>query len=114
MNDIPMPAPVVQFGFVAQEDVFYSQMTVRETLNFAAELRTGKGKIDNNNNNNNEDRQAVVDNIISTLGLSKCADTIVGDSKSRGISGGEKKRLAIGIGKWIYLNFVLLSLPLLP
>lgn len=105
-NGNPMPDPGVQFGFVAQEDVFYSQMTVRETLNFAAELRTGRGKNSNNNSSSNEDRQVVVDTIISTLGLSKCSDTIVGDSKTRGISGGEKKRLAIGIGKWIYFDFV--------
>jgi len=109
LNDIPMPAPGVQFGFVAQEDVFFSQMTVRETLNFAAELRTGKGKNNNNNSSNSiEDTQAVVDNIISTMGLSKCADTIVGDSKSRGISGGEKKRLAIAIGKWIFISILFL------
>ncbi|KAE9446708.1 hypothetical protein C3L33_21397, partial [Rhododendron williamsianum] len=36
------------------------------------------------------------DYILEILGLDICADTIVGDSMRRGISGGEKKRLTIG------------------
>ncbi len=41
-------------------------------------------------------RAALVDGLIARLGLSKAAATIVGDTKTRGISGGEKKRLSIG------------------
>jgi ABC-type transporter Mla maintaining outer membrane lipid asymmetry ATPase subunit MlaF len=36
-----------------------------------------------------------VDSAIARLGLDKCQHTAVGDRKTRGISGGEKKRLAI-------------------
>ena len=35
-----------------------------------------------------------VDELIDKLALGKAADTIIGDAKRRGISGGERKRLA--------------------
>ncbi len=75
-------------GFVAQEDVFFSQMTVRETLSMAAELRLPADV-------GREEREALVEGIVRRLGLAKCADTVVGDAKTRGLSGGEKKRLSI-------------------
>jgi hypothetical protein len=42
-------------------------------------------------------RRAIVDNIISELGLQNCADTRIGDSWTRGCSGGEKRRVSIGV-----------------
>ncbi|CAM9336047.1 unnamed protein product [Ectocarpus sp. 13 AM-2016] len=75
-------------AFVKQEDVFYSQLTVRETLLMAARLRLPSSVP-------LEEKSAMVDRLISKLGLSKVASTIVGDEKTRGISGGEKKRLSI-------------------
>lgn len=41
-------------------------------------------------------RAAYVTKLLSLLGLAKVQDSIVGDAKTRGLSGGEKKRLAIG------------------
>lgn len=35
--------------------------------------------------------------IIDTLGLSKVRDTKVGSSSDRGVSGGERKRCAVGV-----------------
>ena len=72
-------------AYVMQEDVFYSQLTVRETLETAARLGGAK------------DVKATTESLLNDLGLVACADTRVGDAKTRGISGGEKKRLALGV-----------------
>lgn len=34
---------------------------------------------------------------MKVLGLETCSDVIIGDAMKRGISGGEKKRLTLGI-----------------
>ena len=75
----------VDAAFVRQQDVFYPYLTVRETLTFAATLRLGR----------DADVPAVVDDLLRKTGLGKAADSIVGDDKVRGVSGGERKRLAI-------------------
>ncbi|CAN0473936.1 unnamed protein product, partial [Laminaria digitata] len=75
-------------AYVKQEDVFYSQLTVKETLMMAARLRLPSSM-------SLDGKTAMVDELMNKLGLSKVADTIVGDEKTRGISGGERKRLSI-------------------
>mmetsp|Transcript_19242 Transcript_19242/g.58081 ORF Transcript_19242/g.58081 Transcript_19242/m.58081 type:complete len:689 (-) Transcript_19242:421-2487(-) len=89
LNGTPQAVADVRQGFVAQEDIFYSQLTVRETLLMAAHLRLPKSMPDS-------EKEAYVEELLAKLGLGKAADTIVGDAKVRGISGGEKKRLSIG------------------
>lgn len=44
-----------------------------------------------------EERSQVVDSLLNALGLDHVQDTLVGSSKTRGLSGGEKKRVAIGV-----------------
>jgi len=63
-------------------------MTVRETLTFRVELKLGSQI-------NKQSRADLVEDLITQMRLEKAADTIVGDSKVRGISGGERRRLAI-------------------
>eukprot|EP00980_Cylindrotheca_fusiformis_P017644 scaffold5529_cov117-Cylindrotheca_fusiformis.AAC.21 len=75
-------------AFVEQENNFFPHMTVRETLSFRVDLKLGS-RI------SKKARAVLVDNLIEELGLEKAAGTIVGDSKVRGISGGERRRLAI-------------------
>ena len=43
------------------------------------------------------EKQAMVEKMLTSLGLQDCADTYIGDEMIRGISGGEKKRTSIGI-----------------
>ena len=76
-------------AYVKQEDIFYTQMTVRETLLFAARLRLPASIP-------LSAKKARVDALLTKLNLISAADTIVGDVRRRGISGGERKRLAIG------------------
>ncbi|GAB2280006.1 ABC transporter G member 7 [Dionaea muscipula] len=75
-------------AYVRQEDLFFSQLTVRETLSLAAELQLPQMSAA-------EVRDEYVNNLLFKLGLVSCADSIVGDAKVRGISGGEKKRLSL-------------------
>uniref|UniRef100_A0A0E0JDG4 ABC transporter domain-containing protein n=1 Tax=Oryza punctata TaxID=4537 RepID=A0A0E0JDG4_ORYPU len=75
-------------AYVRQEDLFFSQLTVRETLSLAAELQLPRTLTP-------ERKEGYVNDLLFRLGLVNCADSIVGDAKVRGISGGEKKRLSL-------------------
>ena len=77
-------------GYVMQEDVLHSYLTVYETLQYAAELRMMR--------NTTKDIQfAKIEEVINKMGLKECRNIIVGDSRTKGISGGEKKRLCVAI-----------------
>ncbi|GJP35127.1 hypothetical protein CLOM_g19643 [Closterium sp. NIES-68] len=78
----------VYAGVWRQEDIFFSQLTVRETLVTAAKLQLPSSMSD-------EEKEQHVEQLLQHLGLVNAAGTIVGDNKTRGISGGEKKRLSI-------------------
>lgn len=75
-------------GYVTQEDILMVTMTCRESLTFAATLKipVSKDKI-----------KALVDEMLADLKLTHVADSIIGGNLNRGISGGERKRVAIGI-----------------
>lgn len=80
----------VKNAYVLQQDVLQPKLTCRETLLYAAELRLPKLM-------SKEERRAKVEEVILELGLKECADTRVGDSAHKGLSGGEQRRLSIGI-----------------
>jgi ABC-type multidrug transport system ATPase subunit len=44
-----------------------------------------------------EEKIRIVNLVIKNLGLEKCRDTYIGDTRIRGVSGGEKKRTSIGL-----------------
>eukprot|EP00039_Didymoeca_costata_P027935 m.19507 g.19507 ORF g.19507 m.19507 type:complete len:614 (-) comp6603_c0_seq1:201-2042(-) len=79
-----------RIAYVPQEDAVLPTTTPREALNFSAKLRLPTTVTD-------AKRQDTVEKMISRLGLSKCADSMVGGLRIRGISGGEKKRTSIGV-----------------
>jgi ABC-type multidrug transport system ATPase subunit len=76
-------------SYVEQDDRLFPWLTVRETLSYVSRLRLPSST-------KRAEKDRLVEDIISELGLVKCADTIVGNAIVRGISGGERKRLAIG------------------
>ena len=77
-------------GFVDQEDAHISCLTVREVLEFSANLRLSE-------NISHDEKMARVGEVIEQLGLESVADSRIGDTAKRGISGGEKRRLSIGV-----------------
>ncbi|KAJ3329639.1 hypothetical protein HDU76_007506 [Blyttiomyces sp. JEL0837] len=77
-------------GYVPQEDVMLRELSVRENILHAARVRLpghwGSSQIEEH-----------VDNVLKALGLSHVADTLIGDENSRGVSGGQRKRVNIGM-----------------
>ncbi|KAH8927487.1 hypothetical protein BT69DRAFT_1316923 [Atractiella rhizophila] len=77
-------------AFVDQNDVLPSHLTVREALAFAANL-----KLPDNTPRTVQD--TTVWEILEQLGLKRIAESKIGDGERRGISGGERRRLSIGM-----------------
>ena len=77
-------------AYITQDDLVMQTQTVREILMFSARMRLGKGT-------SSSDKKKVVDEVLRQLRLEKASDTIVGDPERGGISGGERKRVNIGV-----------------
>ncbi|KAF2308772.1 hypothetical protein GH714_017645 [Hevea brasiliensis] len=91
-------------GFVAQDDVLYPHLTVKETLLFTALLRLPKTLTQ-------EEKLQHVKRVITELGLTRCQNSMIGGPLFRGISGGEKKRVSIGQEMLINPSLLLLDEP---
>lgn len=77
-------------GYVEQFDLMYGLLTVQETIQFAADFKLPREVTPG-------EKRAIVDRVIELLGLSGVRHSRIGEETKRGISGGEKKRVAIGI-----------------
>ncbi|KAK0487784.1 P-loop containing nucleoside triphosphate hydrolase protein [Armillaria novae-zelandiae] len=78
-------------SYVMQDDAaLLPYLTVRETLRFAAGLRLPGWM-------SKEEKRQKADEVMFKMGLKDCADTLVGSELSKGISGGEKRRVSIAI-----------------
>ena len=81
----------VTSAYVTQTDVLLPSLTVRETLLYAASLRLPSSTTSRR-------CEQLVEEVILELGLKECADTRVGDGfKKGGCSGGERRRVSIGV-----------------
>jgi ABC-type multidrug transport system ATPase subunit len=83
-------SPDAGIAYVMQQDALQPSLTVRETLQYAADLRLSS-KL------SKSERRAKVEAVIEGLGLQDCANTKIGNNVRRGASGGEKRRTSIAI-----------------
>ncbi|RMI31823.1 ATP-binding cassette domain-containing protein [Nocardia stercoris] len=74
-----------RIGMVPQDDVLHRQLTVRQALNFAAQLRLPA-------DTSKEDRKQVIDGVLEELSLTQHADTRVDK-----LSGGQRKRASVAL-----------------
>lgn len=77
-------------AYVMQDDLLYPMLTVEETLMFAAEFRLPRSLP-------TKEKRKRVQALIDQLGLRNAANTIIGDEGHRGVSGGERRRVSIGV-----------------
>ncbi|XP_059664669.1 ABC transporter G family member 10-like [Cornus florida] len=90
VNDQPMDATHFRrtSGYVTQDEALFPLLTVEETLMYSARLRLQGGL---------HKAAARVRELLKELGLDHVAGTKIGSESSRGISGGEKRRVSIGV-----------------
>ncbi|KAF9545962.1 hypothetical protein EC957_010347 [Mortierella hygrophila] len=78
-------------GYVRQGDgMLLTHLTVRETLNYAAQLGMGKTL-------SAAEKHARVEEVIELMGLQDCATVNIGNSDKSGCSGGQRRRVSIGM-----------------
>ena len=90
-------------GYVVKEDPNLPQFTVFETLNFSAQLRVS-----------DESPKLLRFRTLlwmKLLGLSHTYNTVVGDALTRGVSGGERRRVSYGCEMIAGQSLVLADLP---
>ncbi|KAG2499694.1 hypothetical protein HYH03_002629 [Edaphochlamys debaryana] len=89
-EDIPITALRNLMGFVPQDDIVHEDLTVRENLHYSARLRL-PSDMDRGR------RSDVVRDALEMLGLTAIRHYRVGTVERRGISGGQRKRVNIGL-----------------
>ncbi|PRW55890.1 P-loop containing nucleoside triphosphate hydrolase [Chlorella sorokiniana] len=77
-------------GYVEQTDTLLPLLTPSEMLLYTSELK-------HPHTMPRKDKQQLVDALIEKLRLQDCANTTIGSSLARGISGGEAKRVSVGL-----------------
>lgn len=84
---------IAQFGkcaaYVRQDDIIMGTLTVEETFEFQAKLKL--------HGLSETEQQYKINQIVKKLNLEECKKALVGSQFSKSISGGQRKRVAIGI-----------------
>jgi ABC-type multidrug transport system ATPase subunit len=79
-----------QIAFVAQDDSLQVTATPREAILFSARLRLPRTIPF-------RELRRLTETMLEELKLTKCADTLIGSSTLKGVSGGERKRTSVGV-----------------
>eukprot|EP00854_Cymbomonas_tetramitiformis_P010873 gene10873-12869_t len=88
--ECPVSSLKTAMGFVPQDDTIFGDLTVLENLVFSAKLRLPP-------NFNLERQKNIVQGVVNALQLENIQNSVVGTVEARGISGGQKKRVNIGL-----------------
>lgn len=92
MNGHPVDQGVFRrvSAYVQQEDILHGYLTVKETITYAARLRTPEHVT-------RKEIDLKVQTVMKMLGIEHVQDRKIGSEFVRGVSGGEKKRCAIAV-----------------
>jgi len=75
-------------GYVPQDDIVHPQLTVRQALYFSARLRTDL---------TDEEINTRTEKVLDDLGIPDKIDTVIGSPERKTLSGGQRKRVNIGL-----------------
>ena len=89
-NDEPLNRFSKVMGFVPQEDIMHRDLSGYDNIRYSAQVRLPRDWT-------SEQREAHAAACIAALQLEHVQDTIIGDEIVRGISGGQRKRVNVGI-----------------
>ncbi|KAI4351447.1 hypothetical protein L6164_005816 [Bauhinia variegata] len=91
-------------GFVPQDDIVHGTLTVEENLWFSAQCRLSADL-------SKPDKVLVVERVIEFLGLQTVRNSLVGTVEKRGISGGQRKRVNVGLEMVMEPSLLILDEP---
>ncbi|KAI9349485.1 hypothetical protein DFJ73DRAFT_659752 [Zopfochytrium polystomum] len=77
-------------GYVPQEDIMLRELTVREIISHSARIRLPRSWTA-------AEIEDYVDAVLNVLNLVHVQDNLIGDETTRGVSGGQRKRVNIGM-----------------
>lgn len=94
----------IKVGYIPKEDINLPSLTVRETLVFGLIMRSNLAP-------NGKLFKERIEAVLQLLGLDHVANTIVGDQMVRGISGGERRRVSLGVESVVGHKIILADSP---
>ncbi|KAK7278983.1 hypothetical protein RJT34_24024 [Clitoria ternatea] len=91
-------------GFVPQDDIVHGNLTVEENFKFSAQCRLPAHLP-------KPDKVLIVERVIEFLGLQSVRNSLVGTVAKRGISGGQRKRVNVGLEMVMEPSLLILDEP---